>query len=102
MDSRGPRILLACSFLFLLGGYSGIKYLYDSGLAPDALSAPAIIFYTLLFCSFLTGVGGAGGITSSINTTTKTFPDRAVGSMMFLQILFYSLLRQRGHPLPVW
>ena len=71
-------MLLICSFVCLLGGYSGIKYLYDSGLAPDALSTPAIIFYTLLLCSFLTGVGSAGGVASSVNTTTKTFPDRAV------------------------
>ena len=78
VDSRGPRILLACSFVSLLGGYSGIRYLYDSGLAPNALSAPAIIFYTLLFCSFLTGVGSAGGFASAVNSTAKTFPDRAV------------------------
>jgi hypothetical protein len=78
VDSRGPRILLACSFVFLLGGYSGIKYIYDSGLAPDALSAPSIVFYALLLCSFLTGVGSLGGLTSSVNSTAKTFPDRAV------------------------
>ena len=78
VDSRGPRILLACSFVFLLSGYSGIKYLYDSGLKPDALSAPAITFYALHFCSFMTGVGSAGGFTSSVNSTAKTFPDRAV------------------------
>jgi hypothetical protein len=78
VDTRGPRILLACSFVSLLGGYSGIRYLYDSGLAPDALSAPPIIFYALLFYSFLTGVGSAGGFASSVNSTAKTFPDRAV------------------------
>ena len=47
--SRGPRILLACSFVSLLGGYAGIRYLYNSGLAPDALSAPAIMFFAFLF-----------------------------------------------------
>jgi hypothetical protein len=78
VDSRGPRIPLACSFVCLLGGYSGIRYFYDSGLAPDALSVPAIIFYALLLCSFLTGVGSSGGGTSSIYSTAKTFPDRAV------------------------
>ena len=78
VDSRGPRILLACSFVFLLSGYSGIKYLYDSGLAPDASSAPAIVFYALIFCSFLTGIGSSGGFASSVNSTAKTFPDRAV------------------------
>ena len=78
MDSRGPRIPLAFSFVCLLGGYSGMRYLYDSGLAPDALSASAIIFYALLLCSFLTGVGSAGGSASSVYSTAKTFPDRAV------------------------
>jgi hypothetical protein len=78
VDSRGPRILLACSFVSLLGGYSGIRYLYDSGLAPDALSVPAISFCALLLCSYLTGAGSAGGFTSSVNSTAKTFPDRAV------------------------
>ena len=81
MDSRGPRILLACGFVFLLSGYSGIKYIYDSGLAPDASSAPPIVFYALIFCSFLTGVGSAGGFSGSVNSTAKTFPDRAVCSI---------------------
>jgi MFS family permease len=102
VDSRGPRILLACSFVSLLGGYSGIRYLYDSGLAPDALSAPAITFYTLLLCSFLTGIGGAGGITGALNTITKSFPDRAVCSPRFLQSMFYSLIYDREHPQLVW
>ena len=102
MDSRGPRILLACSFVFLLGGYSGIRYLYDSGLPPGASSAPPIIFYALLLCTFLTGVGGAAGNTSSVNTTAKTFPDRAVCSLRFLQGLFHSLSHDSEHPQPVW
>ena len=87
VDSRGPRILLACSFVSLLGGYSGIRYLYDSGLAPDALSVPAIIFYALLLCSFLTGIGGAGGVTGALNTISKTFPDQAVCSPKFCEVL---------------
>ena len=78
VDSHGPRIPLACSFVCLLVGYSGIRYLYDSGLAPDVLSASAIIFYALLLCSFLIGVGSTGGSTSAIYSTAKTFPDRAV------------------------
>ena len=88
VDSRGPRILLACSFVFLLGGYSGIRYLYDSGLAPDALSVPAVIFYALLLCSFLTGVGGSGGISGALNTVSKTFPDQAVCSPRFCKNYF--------------
>ena len=102
MDSRGPRILLACSFVFLLGGYSGIRYLYDSGLAPDALSVPSIIFYALLLCSFLTGVGGSGGISGAINTVSKTFPDQAVCSRGLAKVIFYSLVHESEHPRPVW
>jgi hypothetical protein len=55
-----------------------MKYLYDSGLAHDALSAPAISFYALVLCSFLTGAGSNGGFAGSVNATAKTFPDRAV------------------------
>ena len=78
MDSRGPRIPLACSSIFLLGGYSGVRYFYDSGIAPEALSAPVITFFALLLCGCLTGAGSAAGFTSSVNSTAKTFPDRAV------------------------
>jgi hypothetical protein len=78
VDSRGPCIPLACSFVFLLGGYFGIRRFYDSGLAPDALFFPAISLYALLLCSFLIGVGGKGGYTSAVNSTAKTFPDRVV------------------------
>ena len=104
MDSRGPRILLASGFVCLLSGYSGIKYLYDSGLAPDALSASAITFYALLFCSFLTGVGSAAGFTSSVNSTAKTFPDRAVciSLTFFTKLIFYSLFHDSEHPRQVW
>ena len=105
VDSHGPRIPLAFSFICLLGGYGGIKYFYDSGLAPDALSAPAIIFYALLLCSFLTGVGSAGGSTSAIFSTTKTFPDRAVCIHTFSDVfakLFYSLLHDSEHLRSVW
>ncbi|EDQ99776.1 uncharacterized protein LACBIDRAFT_315269 [Laccaria bicolor S238N-H82] len=36
VDRRGPRILLACGFMFLFGGYSGIRHLYDEGVPDDA------------------------------------------------------------------
>ena len=78
VDSRGSRIPLACSFVFLLGGYSGIRYFYDSGLAPDAFSFPMISFCVLVLCSFLTGAGGSGGCASAVNSTAKTFPDQVV------------------------
>ncbi|KAF8812677.1 MFS general substrate transporter [Phlegmacium glaucopus] len=77
VDSRGPRIVLIVSFAFLLGGYSGIKYFYDSGLLPNTNTLPALSFYLLVLCSFLTGSGGMGGLTSSMNSTVESFPDGA-------------------------
>jgi hypothetical protein len=101
VDSRGPRILLACSFVFLLGGYSGIRYSYDSSLAPDALSVSATSFGALLLCSFLTGVGSGGGLTSAVNSTAKTFPDQAVCIYWYFA-KFISFLHVSEHPQLVW
>lgn len=78
VDSRGPRILLVCSFLFLLGGYSGMRYLYDTGLPADVEHLSIIAFCALVLFSYLTGAGGNGGLVSSVNSTAKTFPDKAV------------------------
>ncbi|KAL0948954.1 hypothetical protein HGRIS_009059 [Hohenbuehelia grisea] len=79
-DSRGPSILLAGAFVFLLVGYSGIRHFYDAGLAATetTLSTPA--FLMLVIFSILTGAGGNGGHTGSVNATAKSFPDRARGS----------------------
>lgn len=82
VDARGPRILLSCSFIFLLGGYSGIKYFYDSGLSPGVTTLSNLGFIILAFCSFLIGCGSGGGLASTINTTAKSFPDRAVNICM--------------------
>ncbi|KAI5117521.1 hypothetical protein M0805_009529 [Coniferiporia weirii] len=79
VDRRGPRILLACGFIFLFIGYSGIRHFYNS---PDAAQADTnaerlshLAFAALVACSFLTGAGGNGGLTSSVNATAKSFPD---------------------------
>ncbi|KAF8812664.1 MFS general substrate transporter [Phlegmacium glaucopus] len=80
VDSRGPRIIFIVSFAFLLGGYSGIKYFYDSGLPPDTNTLPTLSFYLLVLCTFLTGSGGMGGLTGSLNSTVKSFPDGARAS----------------------
>ncbi|KAF8890415.1 major facilitator superfamily domain-containing protein [Infundibulicybe gibba] len=79
VDTRGPRLLLALSFIFLFSGYSGIRYLFNSGL-PDSNANTTLStfrFCILVACSYLTGAGGNGGLTSSVNSTAKTFPDRA-------------------------
>ena len=64
--------------MFLLGGYSGIKYLYDSGLPPGTNTLPSLSFYILVLCNFLTGCGSFGGYTGSLNSTVKSFPDEVV------------------------
>ena len=78
VDSHGPRLLFVIGFALLLGGYSGIKYLYDSGRPPGTIALPALSFYLLVLCSFLTGTGGFGGFIGSLNSTIKSFPDEMV------------------------
>ena len=78
MDSQGPRILFLLSFIFLLVGYSGIKHLYDSGLLPDMSTLPVLSIFILALCNFLTGCGSFGGLTSALNSTVKSFPDKVV------------------------
>lgn len=78
VDLHGPRILFLISFVFLLGGYSGIKHLYDSGPPPGTSTLPALSFYTLVLCSFLTGCGSFAGVTGTLNSTVKSFPDEVV------------------------
>lgn len=78
VDTRGPRLLLVGAFLFLLAGYSGIRHMYDAGLPEGATTLSLFGFWTLVACSYLTGAGGNGGLTSSVNSTAKTFPDSAV------------------------
>ena len=78
VDSRGPRILLSCAFVFLLGGYMGMRYLFNAGLPKGVEHLPVLGFVTLVLCSYLTGAGGNGGLTSSVNSTAKSFPDQMV------------------------
>ena len=81
VDLHGPRILLLISFVLLLGGYSGIKHFYDFGLPPGTSTLPAPSFYILVFCNFLTGSGSFGGLTSSLNSIVKSFPDGVVSEI---------------------
>ncbi|KAF8959541.1 MFS general substrate transporter [Flammula alnicola] len=91
VDSRGPRILLACAFVFLLGGYSGIRYLYDAGLLDGIVSLSTIGVGILVMFSFMTGAGGNAGLVSSVNATAKTFPDKARASTTGLVISGFGL-----------
>lgn len=78
VDTRGPRVPLACAFLLLLSGYSGIRHFFDGGIPDSATTLATFKYCLLVLCSYMTGAGGNGGLTSSVNSTAKTFPDRAV------------------------
>jgi MFS family permease len=84
VDTRGPRILLVGAFICLLTGYSGIRYLFNAGVAsPDSPLSP-LHFGMLVVCSLMTGAGGSGGLAASMNSTAKSFPDKAVSPSLRL------------------
>jgi hypothetical protein len=65
----------------------GMRFLYDAGLPEGVKNLPILSFATLVLCSYLTGAGGNGGLTSSVNSTAKTFPDHMV-SRKSIQLSF--------------
>jgi hypothetical protein len=77
VDSRGPQIPLAAASLFLLSGYSGIKYFFDLGLPTTSISAN-VTFFLIILCGYMNGAASAAGMISAVNTTAKSFPDTAV------------------------
>ncbi|KAG6917474.1 hypothetical protein DXG01_002451 [Tephrocybe rancida] len=91
VDLRGPRILLASAFVLLLGGYSGMKTIFDSGVPTTSSSISTLTLCTLVLCSYMTGVGGNAGLTSAINTVAKTFPDKARATATGLVISGFGL-----------
>jgi len=77
VDTRGPRGLLIMAFFALLIGYSGIRHYFDRGL-PDGTSTLSLFdICALVFFGFLSGIGGNGGLASAMNSTAKSWPDRA-------------------------
>ncbi|KAJ7125293.1 major facilitator superfamily domain-containing protein [Mycena epipterygia] len=76
VDTRGPRIPLAFSFFFLFLGYTGIRHFYDAGV-PAGSTVSSLSMGLLIACSFMTGAGGNAGFTGAINSTAKSFPDKA-------------------------
>lgn len=86
VDARGPRYVLVAACLLLLVGYSVIRAIYDNG-APSSGSISIFTFGVLVFSSFMTGAGGSGGLTSSINATMKSFPEGAVSQTVYLVFL---------------
>ncbi|KAG6918742.1 hypothetical protein DXG01_011933 [Tephrocybe rancida] len=91
IDRRGPRILLALAFVMHLGGYSGMKSIFDSGVPGTSSSISTLTFCTLVLCSYMTGVGGNAALTSAINTVAKTFPDKARATATGLVISGFGL-----------
>ncbi|KAG6915674.1 hypothetical protein DXG01_010504 [Tephrocybe rancida] len=57
--------------------YSGIKYIFDSGLPVDGTTISTLTSCVLVLCGFMTGAGGNAGLTGAVNSTAKTFPDKA-------------------------
>ena len=78
VDTRGPRISLASSFLLLLLGYSGIRYIFDAGIPASADTISTFTICLLSLCGYMTGAGGSASNAAYLNSTAKTFPDKAV------------------------
>ncbi|TFK28599.1 MFS general substrate transporter [Coprinopsis marcescibilis] len=76
VDTRGPRILLASASASLLVGYLGMRHMYDAGLVEGQKSISTLSFCVLIVCCYLTGAGGSAGLSSSVNSTAKSFPDQ--------------------------
>ncbi|KAJ7201068.1 major facilitator superfamily domain-containing protein [Mycena pura] len=76
VDSRGPRIPFAFAFVFLFLGYTGLRHFFDAGVPPgSSLSTLGLVL--LVACNFMTGAGSNSGFTGAVNSTAKTFPDKA-------------------------
>ncbi|OSX60721.1 hypothetical protein POSPLADRAFT_1148283 [Postia placenta MAD-698-R-SB12] len=77
VDTRGPRMLLIMAFCTLIIGYSGIRHYYDRGLIQGTSTLSTFDISVLVLFGFLTGIGGNGGLAGAMNSTAKSWPDRA-------------------------
>lgn len=68
-----------------------MKQLFDSGLPPHVKTLPILIFVGLILCTLLAGSGGTAADIAAVNSTAKTFPDRAVRLLTFLAANLSSL-----------
>ncbi|TFK64184.1 MFS general substrate transporter [Pluteus cervinus] len=105
VDRRGPRIPLTCAFVLLLTGYYGIHYFYDQGVPESATTISSWTFATLVVCGFLTGAGGNAGLAGAVNSTAKSFPDKARATATGLVIggfglsaFFFSSMARFAYP----
>ncbi|KAJ7235305.1 major facilitator superfamily domain-containing protein [Mycena haematopus] len=76
VDTRGPRIPLAFAFVFLFFGYTGIRHFYDVGVEVGS-TLSSFSLGLLIACSFMTGAGGNASFSGAVNSTAKSFPDKA-------------------------
>ncbi|KAF8075790.1 major facilitator superfamily domain-containing protein [Lyophyllum atratum] len=77
VDLHGPRILLVSALVLLMTGYSGMRHIFDAGVPASSTTISSLTFYLLVLCGFMTGAGGSAGLTGAVNSTAKTFPDKA-------------------------
>ena len=82
-DAKGTRIPLIGAFISLLVGYMGIKRMYDDGIGSGASISP-VHFAILVLCALLTGFGAIGGLSSTLSTTARSFPQSLVRSLFML------------------
>lgn len=61
----------------------GIKSIFDAGLNEGQERASSTTVLLLVFCGFLTGTGGAGGASGSLNTVAKSFPEHIVSTGIY-------------------
>ncbi|TFY63639.1 hypothetical protein EVJ58_g3140 [Rhodofomes roseus] len=68
-------------FFSLLVGYLGIRHYYDQGLSDGSSTLGTLSICLLAAFSFLTGIGGNGGLASAMNSTAKSWPDKMRATM---------------------
>ncbi|KIM54537.1 hypothetical protein SCLCIDRAFT_41414, partial [Scleroderma citrinum Foug A] len=72
-DARGTWIPLIGAFISLLVGYMGIKCIHNDDIGSGA-SISLVHFAIHVLCALLTGFGAIGGLSSTLSTTARSFP----------------------------
>ncbi|KAE9405843.1 MFS general substrate transporter [Gymnopus androsaceus JB14] len=95
VDKTGPKPNMFAGFCLLLMGYLGIRVIYDTGLTQDSNkeseSVSTATFLLLVLFSIMTGVGGNGGYSASLNVVAKSFPDSLRGSTVGIVVSGFGL-----------
>lgn len=55
VDTRGPKWLLVIAFVCTLGGYLGLKAVYDGEPPPARETISTFTFAIMMICSYMTG-----------------------------------------------